>query len=185
MQDSLKKDTEKSMQKAIDAFIEDLKKIRTGRANVSMLDSIMVNYYGNPSPLNQVASVSTPDAKSFVISPWEVSILKEIESAIIKGNLGMTPQNDGKVIRLKVPELTEDRRKDLAKNVKKIAEDARVAIRMARKDANDILKKALKDKEISEDDQKKSSDDIQKVTDNFIKKVDEITAQKESDILKV
>lgn len=185
MQDNLKKETEKSMQKAIDAFIEDLKKIRTGRANVSMLDNVMVNYYGNPSALNQVASVSTPDAKSFVISPWEASILKDIESAIIKANLGMTPQNDGKVIRLKVPELTEDRRKDLAKNVKKIAEDARIAIRMARKDANDVLKKALKDKEISEDDQKKSSDDIQKVTDNFIKKVDEITAQKESDILKV
>jgi ribosome recycling factor len=185
MQDKLKKDTETSMQKSIDSFIEDLKKIRTGRANVSMLDNIMVNYYGNPSPLNQVASVSTPDAKSFVIAPWESSILKEIESSIIKANLGMTPQNDGKVIRLKVPELTEERRKDLAKNVKKIAEDARVAIRMARKDANDVLKKAHKDKEISEDDQKKYSDDIQKVTDNFIKKVDEISAQKESDILKV
>jgi ribosome recycling factor len=160
MQDKLKKDTETSMQKSIDSFIEDLKKIRTGRANVSMLDNIMVNYYGNPSPLNQVASVSTPDAKSFVIAPWESSILKETE-------------------------LTEERRKDLAKNVKKIAEDARVAIRMARKDANDVLKKAHKDKEISEDDQKKYSDDIQKVTDNFIKKVDEISAQKESDILKV
>lgn len=185
MQENLKKDTEKSMQKSIDSFIEDLKKIRTGRANVSMLDSITVNYYGNPSPLNQVASVSTPDAKSFVISPWETSILKEIENSIIKANLGMTPQNDGKVIRLKVPELTEERRKDLAKNVKKIAEDARVAIRMARKNANDVLKKSLKDKEISEDDQKKSSDDIQKVTDNFIKKVDEIALQKETDILKV
>lgn len=185
MQDALKKDTEKSMQKAVDSFIEELKKIRTGRANINMLDNISVNYYGNPSPLNQVASVSTPDAKSFIIAPWEVSLLKEIESAIIKGNLGMTPQNDGKVIRLKVPELTEERRKDMAKSVKKIAEDARVAVRMARKDANDVLKKALKDKEISEDDQKKSSDEIQKVTDNYIKKVDEIASQKESDILKV
>lgn len=185
MQDALKKDTEKSMQKAVDSFIEELKKIRTGRANINMLDNISVNYYGNPSPLNQVASVSTPDAKSFIIAPWEVSLLKEIESAIIKGNLGMTPQNDGKVIRLKVPELTEERRKDMAKSVKKIAEDARVAVRMARKDANDVLKKALKDKEISEDDQKKSSDEIQKVTDNYIKKVDEIATQKESDILKV
>lgn len=185
MEAKLKKDTEVSMQKAVDAFVEELKKIRTGRANVSMLDNIMVNYYGNPSPINQVASVSTPDAKSFLISPWETSILKEIESAIIKANLGMTPQNDGKVIRLKVPELTEDRRKDLAKSVKKIAEDARVAIRLARKDANDVLKKSLKDKLISEDDQKRSSDDIQKVTDNFIKKVDEISAQKESDLLKI
>lgn len=185
MVDGLKKETEKSMQKSIESFIEELKKIRTGRANVSMLDNIMVNYYGNPSALNQVASVSTPDAKSFVISPWEASILKDIESAIIKANLGMTPQNDGKVIRLKVPELTEERRKDLAKNVKKIAEDARIAVRKSRKDANDTLKKALKDKEIGEDDQKKSSDEIQKVTDSFIKKVDEISAQKESDILKV
>lgn len=185
MEAKLKKDTEQSMQKAIDAFVEDLKKIRTGRANVSMLDNIMVNYYGNPSPINQVASVSTPDAKSFVISPWESSILKEIESAIIKANLGMTPQNDGKVIRLKVPELTEDRRKDLAKSVKKIAEDARVAIRLSRKDANDNLKKALKDKLISEDEQKRFSDDIQKVTDSYIKKVDDISTQKENDLLKI
>ncbi len=185
MEAKLKKDTELSMQKAIDAFVEDLKKIRTGRANVSMLDNIMVNYYGNPSPINQVASVSTPDAKSFVISPWETSILKDIESAIIKANLGMTPQNDGKVIRLKVPELTEERRKDLAKSVKKIAEDARVAIRMARKEANDTLKKSLKDKEISEDEQKRFSDDIQKVTDTYIKKVDDISTQKESDLLKI
>lgn len=185
MKDELKKATESSMQKAVDSFIDDLKKVRTGRANVSMLDNVMVNYYGNPSPLNQVASVSTPDAKSFIISPWESSILKEIENALIKANLGMTPQSDGKLIRLKVPELTEDRRKDLVKSVKKIAEDARISIRMARKDANDALKKALKDKEISEDDQKKSTDEIQKVTDNFIKKVDDISAQKESDLLKV
>ena len=185
MQEELKKSVEQSMQKSVDAFVDELKKVRTGRANVSMLDSITVNYYGNPSPLNQVASVSTPDAKSFLIAPWEVSILKEIETAIIKANIGMTPQTDGKVIRLKIPELTEDRRKKLVKNVKKIAEDARVSIRMSRRNANDTIKKALKAKEISEDEQKKFGEDIQKVTDNYIKKVDEVTSQKETDLLKV
>ena len=119
MQEELKKSVEQSMQKSVAAFVDELKKVRTGRANVSMLDSIIVNYYGNPSSLNQVASVSTPDAKSFLIAPWEVSILKEIETAIIKANIGITPQNDGKVIRLKVPELTEERRKGLVKNIKK------------------------------------------------------------------
>lgn len=185
MQNELKNKTEELMKKSITSLVEDFKKVRTGRANVTMLDSVMVNYYGNPSALNQVASVSTPDAKSFLIAPWEVSILKDIESALIKANLGMTPQNDGKVIRLKVPDLTEERRKDLVKNIKKFGEDARISVRMARKDANDILKKSLKDKEIGEDDQKKYSDEIQKLTDDYIKKIDEISAQKESDLLKV
>lgn len=182
---TVKANAEKAMQQALHSLTDELQKVRTGRANVSMLDGVRVIYYGNPSPLNQVASVSCPDAKSFLIAPWEVSILKDIESAIIKANLGMTPQNDGKVIRLKVPELTEERRKDLVKSVKKIAEDARVSIRMGRRDANEIYKKALKDKEISEDEQKKYSDEIQTLTDSYIKKVDEISAQKEADLLKV
>lgn len=182
---TVKANAEKAMQQALHSLTDELQKVRTGRANVSMLDGVRVIYYGNPSPLNQVASVSCPDAKSFLIAPWEVNILKDIESAIIKANLGMTPQNDGKVIRLKVPELTEERRKDLVKSVKKIAEDARVSIRMGRRDANEIYKKALKDKEISEDEQKKYSDEIQTLTDNYIKKVDEIAAQKEADLLKV
>lgn len=182
---AVKADTEKAMQQALHALTDELQKVRTGRANVNMLDGVRVIYYGNPSPLNQVASVSCPDAKSFLIAPWEVNILKDIESALIKANLGMTPQNDGKVIRLKVPELTEERRKDLVKNVKKIAEDARVSIRMGRRDANETYKKALKDKAISEDEQKKYSDEIQTLTDNYIKKVDEIAAQKEADLLKV
>ncbi len=182
---TVKANAEKSMQQALHALTDELQKVRTGRANVSMLDGVRVIYYGNPSPLNQVASVSCPDARSFLIAPWEVSILKDIESALIKANLGMAPQNDGKVIRLKVPELTEERRKDLVKSVKKIAEDARVAIRMGRRDANEAYKKALKDKAISEDEQKKYSDEIQTLTDNFIKKVDEVAAQKEADLLKV
>lgn len=182
---TIKANAEKAMQQTLHALTDELQKVRTGRANVNMLDGVRVLYYGNPSPLNQVASVSCPDAKSFLIAPWEVNILKDIESALIKANLGMAPQNDGKVIRLKVPELTEERRKDLVKSVKKIAEDARVAIRMGRRDANEVYKKALKDKTISEDEQKKYTDEIQTLTDNFIKKVDEVAAQKEADLLKV
>ncbi|MEK6556456.1 MAG: ribosome recycling factor [Bdellovibrionota bacterium] len=171
------------MKNAVASLQNELKKIRTGRAQVSMLDNVKVNYYGQPSPLNQVASVSCPDARTFLIAPWEAAILKEIEQAIIKSDVGMTPQNDGKVIRLKLPELTEERRKDLAKNVKKIAEDARVAVRMARRDANEKLKGALKGKAISEDDEKRGSELVQKLTDDYIKKVDQVGAEKEKELL--
>lgn len=180
---NLKKETQEKMEKSLASLQNELKKIRTGRAQVSMLDSIKVNYYGTLSPLSQVASVSTPDAKSFLIAPWEASILKEIEQAIIKSDIGMTPINDGKVIRLKVPDLTEERRKDLAKQTKKISEDARVSVRMARRDANEEVKKALKDKALSEDEGKKLNDDVQKVTDDYIKKIDAISDEKEKSIL--
>ena len=179
----LKKRTQDRMDKAILSLQNELKKIRTGRAQVSMLDNVRVNYYGNPSPLNQVASVSCPDPKSFLISPWETSILKEIESALIKSDIGMTPLNDGKVIRLKVPELTEERRKDLVKQTKKIVEEGRVAARLARRDANEEVKKALKDKTISEDEGKKLNDEVQKLTDESIKKIDQIADEKEKSIL--
>lgn len=185
MIEELKKSTKDSMQKAVDALIDDLKKVRTGRANVTMLDSVKVNYYGSLNPLNQVASVSCPDSRSFLISPWETSILKDIEAAIIKANLGMAPQNDGKVIRLKVPELTEERRKDLVKSIKKTVEDARVSVRMARRDANELIKAAQKDKEIGEDDEKVYLDEIQKITDSFIKNIDEISDKKEQELLTV
>lgn len=183
--DQAKATAETSMKAAIASLQNELKKVRTGRAQVSMLDTVKVNYYGSPSPLNQVASVSCPDARSFLIAPWEASILKEIEQAIIKSDVGMTPQNDGKVIRLKLPELTEDRRKDLAKTVKKITEDARVAVRMARRDANEVLKGALKAKTISEDDEKRGSEQIQKLTDDYIKKVDQTGAEKEKELLTI
>lgn len=181
----IKKNAQAKMDKTIQSLGEELKKIRTGRAQVSMLDNIRVNYYGTPSPLSQVASISTPDAKSFLIAPWEVSILRDIEQAIIKSELGMAPMNDGKVIRLKVPDLTEDRRKELAKQVKKIAEEARVAVRMARRDANDEVKKLQKDKAVSEDEGKKAETEIQKVTDDFIKKVDQVAEEKEKSILTI
>ncbi|MBS1968961.1 MAG: ribosome recycling factor [Bdellovibrionales bacterium] len=181
----VKKSAQDKMDKSSKALVEELNKIRTGKAQVSMLDGVKVNYYGSLSPLSQVASVSCPDAKSFLIAPWETSILKEIESAIIKSNLGMAPMNDGKVIRLKVPDLTEERRKDLAKQVKKVAEDSRVAIRMIRRDANEAVKKALKDKAISEDESKKSETEIQKMTDDFIKKIDQIADEKEKSIMTI
>jgi ribosome recycling factor len=173
------------MEKAIQSLSGELKKVRTGRAQISMLDGIKVNYYGTPTPLNQVAALSTPDARSFLISPWETSILKEIESSIVKSDLGMSPMNDGKVIRLKVPELTEDRRKDLVKNIKKVCEDARVAVRMVRRDANDELKKQLKDKVIGEDDNKRQQDEVQKLTDEYIKKIDQIAGDKEKELMTV
>lgn len=185
MLEELKKSTEGSMKKSIDSLIEELKKVRTGRANVSMLDSVKVNYYGSLNPLNQVASVTCPDSKSFLISPWEASILKDIEAAIIKSNLGMAPQSDGKVIRLKVPELTEERRKDLVKSIKKTVEDARISVRMARRDANELIKTAQKKKEIGEDDEKSYLEEIQKITDSYIKKVDSIADEKEKELLTI
>lgn len=180
-----KKKAQDKMDKAFKALGEELKKVRTGRAQVSMLDNVKVNYYGSLSPLSQVASISTPDPKSFLIAPWEASLLKEIEQGIVKSDLGLAPMNDGKVIRLKVPDLTEERRKDLAKQVKKIAEDSRVAIRMARRDANEEVKKLLKDKAVSEDEAKKGETDIQKMTDDFIKKIDQLADEKEKSILTI
>lgn len=182
---NLKKETQDKMEKSLVALNNELKKIRTGRAQVSMLDSVRVNYYGTLTPLSQVAAISTPDAKSFLIAPWEASILKEIESSIIKSDIGMTPMNDGKVIRLKVPDLTEERRKDLVKQTKKIVEEAKVAIRMARRDANEVTKKALKDKAISEDENKKSEAEVQKLTDDYIKKVDAVSEEKEKSIMTI
>lgn len=182
---ALTNSSREKMEKSIGALRNELKKVRTGRAQVSMLDGIKVNYYGTPTPLNQVSAISTPDARSFLISPWEASILKEIESAIVKSDIGMTPQNDGKVIRLKVPELTEDRRKDLVKGVKKTCEDARIAVRQVRREANEELKAALKDKAISEDEQKRVGDEIQKATDEYIKKIDDVATEKEKELLTV
>lgn len=185
MLEQVKTNAKSKMEKVVVSLTEELKKVRTGKAQVSMLDSIRVNYYGQQAPLNQVASVSTPDAKTFLIAPWESSILKEIEQAIVKSDIGMAPINDGKVIRLKVPDLTEERRKDLAKQVKKITEDARVAARLVRRDANEEVKKAFKDKVISEDESKKGEADVQKITDDFIKKIDQIADEKEKSILTI
>ncbi len=185
MMENIKTAAKAKMEKTQSILADELKKVRTGKAQVSMLDGVRVNYYGSLSPLSQVASVSCPDAKSFLIAPWETAILKEIESALIKSELGMAPINDGKTIRLKVPDLTEERRKDLVKQTKKVVEEARVAVRMARREANDEVKKLLKDKKVSEDESKKAETEIQKMTDDCIKKVDLIAEEKEKSIMTI
>ena len=185
MINDIKESAKESMDKALSSLSNEFKKVRTGRAQVSMLDSVRVEYYGSPTPLSQVATISCPDAKSFLIAPWETNVLRDIEAGIVKSDIGMSPQNDGKVIRLRLPDLTEDRRKALVKTIKKIAEDARIAVRMARRDANDLLKQMLKDKEISEDDQKRGSDEVQKLTDEYIKKVDAAGADKEKGLMTI
>ena len=179
------KSTKDAMTKAIDNLKAQLSKVRTGKAQTNMLDPVKVEYYGAMTPLSQVAALSCPDAKSFLISPFEVSILKDIETAIVKSDIGMTPINDGKVIRLKLPELTEERRKELAKQVSKMAEDARVSVRQSRRDANEGFKNAVKSKELSEDDGKRGQDEVQKITDEFIKMIDQIAEAKEKELMTI
>ena len=177
--------TEERMKKTLESTRKELASIRTGRATTSLLDTVHVNYYGNPTPVNQMASVSVPDARTIMIQPWEATQLKAIEKAIQIADLGVNPQNDGKVIRLVMPTLTEERRKQLAKSVGKIAEEGRVAIRNVRREANDKLKAMAKDKKapITEDDERRGHDQIQKTTDQYIAKVDELLKKKEQEIL--
>ena len=170
------------MQKSLDHLSAEFATVRAGRANASVLDQIMVEYYGCPTPIQQVASISSPDPRSLVIQPWDNTVLKAIEKAILKSELGINPTNDGKCIRLLFPQLTEERRKDLVKQVKKYGEDCKVAIRNIRRDAIDAYKKQQKASEITEDDLKGLEKDMQKMTDDFIKKVDEMTAKKEKEL---
>ncbi len=173
------------MEKSIDAYRRDLSKVRTGVASLSLLDGVKVESYGSMMPLNQVASLTIPESRLIVIQPWDPQILAGISKAILAANLGLTPANDGKVIRISVPQLTEERRKELVKQVKKTSEEYRVAIRNCRRDAIDQLKKQKKDKEISEDDLFKSQDEAQTETDAFIKKIDSILAEKEKEVMEV
>ncbi len=180
---TLLKDLESRMNAAVDALTRELAAVRTGRASAALLETIRVDYYGTPTPVNQMASISVPDARTLVIQPWEATQLPAIEKAIIKSDLGLTPANDGKVIRLTMPTLTEERRKQLAKSVHKIAEEGRIAIRNIRREVNDRLKAMAKDKKISEDEERRGHDQIQKITDKFIAKVDELLKKKEQEIL--
>jgi ribosome recycling factor len=180
---ALIKDTEARMNAAVEALAREFASIRTGRASAGLLDGIRVDYYGTPTPLNQMASVAVPDARTIAIQPWEANQLKTIEKAIVASDLGITPMNDGKVIRLVMPTLTEERRRQLAKTVGKVAEEGRVAIRNLRREANDRLKAMAKDKNVSEDDERRGHDQIQKTTDRFIAKVDELLKKKEQEIL--
>ena len=179
------KDYGRRMEKALEHLIEEFGAVRAGRANAKVLDRITVEYYGSETPLNGVATISSPDARTLVIQPWDSSLLKEIQKAIQASDLGINPQNDGKVIRLVFPQLTEERRKELTKQVKKYAEDAKVAMRNIRRDGMDYVKKLKKNSEITEDDQKKAEKDLQDLLDKYIKRVDDACAAKEKELMAI
>lgn len=181
----ISKNAQEKMEKTVGVLRHELSTLRAGRANPSILDRISVEYYGTDTPLNQLANISAPEPRVLMISPWDAKTIGLIEKEIHKSDLGINPSNDGKVIRLVIPQLTEERRKELSKLVRKYAEEAKVAVRNVRRDANDHLKKLKKDSEITEDELKKSEDDTQKLTDNFIKEIDRVAENKEKEIMEV
>lgn len=185
MEQELRKKTNERMQSAVEALKKEFASVRTGRATLSLLDGITVDYYGTVTPLQQLASLSIPESRQIAIQPWESRIIPEIEKSILKSDLGLTPMNDGKMIRINIPVLTEERRKQLVKVVKKRAEEGKVAIRNIRRDSNEELKKLEKDKHMSEDEVKKEQEEVQKITDAFIKKIDEVLEHKEKEIMEV
>ena len=179
------KQFERKMEKTLEVLASDFGAVRAGRANAQVLDRIEVEYYGTPTPINQVGTISSPDPRTLVIQPWDGGLLKPIEKAIQVSDLGINPQNDGRVIRLVFPQLTEERRRDLVKQVKKYGEEGKVAVRNIRRDAMDYIKKLKKDSEITEDDQKKAEKDLQELTDKYIKKVDDACAVKEKELMEI
>ena len=185
MINDVQKDLQVNLDKAIEALKKDLGKVRTGRASVSILDGMRVDYYGTPTPLNQVASLNVPDPRLITIKPWERSLIPEIEKTIRASQLGLNPSSDGEIVRLPMPPLTEERRRELVKMVKKMAEDAKVALRGARRDANEMLKELQKTRDITEDDEKRGLKKVQEATDAAVAKVDEIVVKKETEILEV
>jgi ribosome recycling factor len=183
--DDIMNEAESGMQKAIDAFQRDLSKVRTGRANLGLLDGVKVDYYGSPTPLNQVAALNVADARMITIKPWEKSMIQAIEKALRQSDLGLNPVADSELIRLPIPPLTQERRQELVKLLKKMTEDARVAVRAARRDANDSLKDFQKDGEISEDDASRGQKKVQELTDKFIARVDDISEKKEKELMEI
>ncbi|MBS4025169.1 MAG: ribosome recycling factor [Clostridia bacterium] len=179
------KETEGKMTKAIEALKKEMTSLRAGRANPGLLEKVLVEYYGSPTPVNQLANISAPEARLLVIQPWDKSTIPVIEKAILKSDLGLTPSSDGTVIRIAIPQLTEERRRDLVKVVKKKAEESKVAVRNLRREANDELKLYEKEGEISEDDSRKGQEKVQELTDKYIKKIDEVIAIKEAEIMEV
>jgi ribosome recycling factor len=173
------------MDKTVEALRHEYQKVRTGRASLGLLEDIKVDFYGTPSPLSQVATLAVPEPRTITMQPWETKMIPIIEKAIMNANLGLTPANDGKVIRLNLPALTEERRKDIVKQLKKMAEDAKVAVRNIRRDANDELKKLEKEKKISEDDLKRSEKEVQDVTNSYVARIDEVLAHKEKEVMEV
>jgi ribosome recycling factor len=185
MKDEILAELADNMNHAIEALKKDFNRVRTGRASVSLLDGIRVEMYGSSMPLNQVASLSAPESRLLVVQPWDVSVISQIEKAILKSELGLTPMNDGKVIRITIPQLTEERRKELVKLVRKMAEECRVSIRNVRRDANEMLKELKKEGELSEDEAFRSQTEVQKVTDEYISKVEEVLEKKEKEVMQV
>lgn len=183
MKEEILSDLRKRMGKTVEALKREFKKIRTGRATPALLEGIKVECYETQMPIEQVASISVPESRLIIVQPWDQSIIGNIEKAILKSELGLTPMNDGKIIRIAVPPLTEERRNELAKLARKMAEESKIAIRNLRRDANDMFKDLKNEKEISEDEFYKCQNEVQKITDEFIKKIDEVTAQKEKEIL--
>lgn len=183
MIDALCDDAREGMDKSIDALKNEFKRIRTGRASLALFEGIRVSYYGTPTPLNQVASLSVPESRLIVIQPWDQSVISEIEKEILKSELGLTPMSDGKLIRIPIPPLTEERRRELVKVVGKIAEEHKVSIRNIRRDTNELLKGMKKDGEIAEDDFYRAQDKVQKITDDYIRLVDQTCQEKEKEIL--
>ena len=177
------KETKEQMQKTTDALKKELTRVRTGRANPSLLDGIRVEYYGSPVPLTQVASVAVPESRLITIQPWDIKVIGEIERAVLKSDLGLTPMNDGKIIRISIPSPTEERRKELVKVVRKMGEESKVAIRNLRRDSNEKLKDLKKDKTIAEDEMFKRQEEVQKITDEFIQKLDKTIEEKEKEVL--
>lgn len=176
-------ETRDRMGKSVVSLQNELKRVRTGRASASLLDGIRVDYYGTPTPLNQMASVSVPESRLIQIQPWDATVIKDIEKAILKSDLGLTPSNDGKLIRIAIPPLTEERRKQLVKSLHKTCEEYKVAIRNIRRDSNELIKGFKKDGDVSEDDAFKAQDEIQKITDSFVKQVDDVYKEKEKEII--
>jgi ribosome recycling factor len=173
------------MEKSVDALKKELARIRTGRASTTLLDEVRIDYYGTPTPLNQVGTLTVPEPRLITIQPWEKNLIPEIEKAILKSDLGLNPSSDGILVRIAIPPLTEERRKEMVKLTKRVGEDAKIAVRNVRRDANESLKKLEKDKEISEDELKRGEKEIQDLTDGYVKKIDEIVAAKEKEVMEI
>ena len=183
MKDEILSELRDKMNNSIEALKKEFVRLRTGRATPALLDGIKVNCYESQMPIDQVASISVPESRLITIKPWDQSVIKEIEKSILKSELGLTPMNDGKIIRISIPPLTEERRKELAKMAKKMAEEGKIAVRNHRRDANDLFKEMKNEKEMSEDEMFKAQDEVQKITDDFIARIDSVTADKEKEIL--
>jgi len=183
MIESIHEETRERMGKSVSALKSEFKRIRTGRASLALLDGIRVDYYGTLTPLNQMASLAVPESRLITIQPWDISVIKEIEKAILKSDLGLTPSSDGKIIRIAIPPLTEERRKELVKIANKISEEYKVAVRNIRRDSNELLKGLKKEGDISEDEAFKAQDQVQKITDDYIRRIDDVYQEKEKEIL--